>query len=356
MVKHAQPSSSPPISGSHWDADHLGVGPSWVNVKDYGALGNNSQDDTTYIQSAIDAAGAGGFVYFPPGTYKLTATIKFRDGQTWRGAGSGPMQPSSGFTKLNWWGSGSDSVIESIDKTSNLFNVDIEGFWISCGGSTSMIAIDFYRVSYSRISACHLSNTANGGIGIYMDANTSNQCYYNLVERVRTAMGTTGGTGYKVTGGANGNVFIDCQSQGDEIGFHVATNDTVHTLFMGCYVENNGATCFKVQGAYTKMVGCVTEMTTNGIELTSDATGFCEVATTGQSAAGVTNPYVWTSEPGPGNLAVTLGHAQILQGSGSPEGVVTARIGSLYLNTAGGTSTTLYVKTSGTGNTGWTAK
>jgi len=43
-------------------------------------------------------------------------------------------------------------------------------------------------------------------------------------------------------------------------------------------------------------------------------------------------------------------------GAGSPEGVVTAPIGSLYSNTTGSTSTTLYVKTSGTGNTGWTAK
>jgi len=43
-------------------------------------------------------------------------------------------------------------------------------------------------------------------------------------------------------------------------------------------------------------------------------------------------------------------------GTGSPEGVVTAAVGSLYSNTSGGTSTTLYVKTSGTGNTGWTAK
>ncbi len=43
-------------------------------------------------------------------------------------------------------------------------------------------------------------------------------------------------------------------------------------------------------------------------------------------------------------------------GSGSPEGAVVAPIGSLYSNTAGGASTTLYVKTSGSGNTGWTAK
>lgn len=46
----------------------------------------------------------------------------------------------------------------------------------------------------------------------------------------------------------------------------------------------------------------------------------------------------------------------IRSGAGSPEGNVTAPVGSLYLNTSGSTSTTLYVKTSGTGNTGWTAK
>lgn len=43
-------------------------------------------------------------------------------------------------------------------------------------------------------------------------------------------------------------------------------------------------------------------------------------------------------------------------GSGSPEGVVTANPGSLYSRLDGGPTTTLYVKTSGAGNTGWTAK
>lgn len=43
-------------------------------------------------------------------------------------------------------------------------------------------------------------------------------------------------------------------------------------------------------------------------------------------------------------------------GSGSPEGVVTGPIGSLYTRTDGGANTTLYVKESGTGNTGWVAK
>jgi hypothetical protein len=48
--------------------------------------------------------------------------------------------------------------------------------------------------------------------------------------------------------------------------------------------------------------------------------------------------------------------ALVVSGSGSPEGVVTASVGKLYLRTNGGAGTTLYVKESGTGNTGWAAK
>jgi len=43
-------------------------------------------------------------------------------------------------------------------------------------------------------------------------------------------------------------------------------------------------------------------------------------------------------------------------GTGTPESSVTAPVGSLYTRTDGGASTTLYVKESGSGNTGWIAK
>lgn len=52
-----------------------------------------------------------------------------------------------------------------------------------------------------------------------------------------------------------------------------------------------------------------------------------------------------------GSSAVTIS-----TGSGTPEGVVTAPVGSLFLRTNGGAATTLYVKESGAGNTGWIAK
>lgn len=43
-------------------------------------------------------------------------------------------------------------------------------------------------------------------------------------------------------------------------------------------------------------------------------------------------------------------------GSGTPESSTTANIGSLYLRTDGSSGSTLYVKESGTGNTGWVAQ
>ena len=47
---------------------------------------------------------------------------------------------------------------------------------------------------------------------------------------------------------------------------------------------------------------------------------------------------------------------RVISGPGAPEGAVTAGQGTLYLRTDGGASTTLYVKESGSGNTGWVAK
>ena len=53
---------------------------------------------------------------------------------------------------------------------------------------------------------------------------------------------------------------------------------------------------------------------------------------------------------------VSDGRASEWEGFGTPEGTVTAPVGSRAYRLDGGATTTLYIKTSGTGNTGWTAK
>jgi hypothetical protein len=73
-------------------------------------------------------------------------------------------------------------------------------------------------------------------------------------------------------------------------------------------------------------------------------------------------PYILTmTSPVPAGSVLVIvslyGFAEIYTGTGSPEGVVAAPLGSLYTNKSGGTGQTLWVKESGgSTNAGWTAK
>lgn len=56
------------------------------------------------------------------------------------------------------------------------------------------------------------------------------------------------------------------------------------------------------------------------------------------------------------NILPGAGTAIWTSGTGTPQGVVTAPVGSMFTRTDGGANTTLYIKESGAGNTGWVAK
>jgi len=57
-----------------------------------------------------------------------------------------------------------------------------------------------------------------------------------------------------------------------------------------------------------------------------------------------------------GDVSVSGTAATWSSGTGTPEGIVSAVVGSMYTRTDGGVGSTLYVKESGSGNTGWAAK
>jgi hypothetical protein len=89
------------------------------------------------------------------------------------------------------------------------------------------------------------------------------------------------------------------------------------------------------------------------IELTSASSIFRPAADNTYSNGVVSRRWLdtFTTRVRPGAGAVVW-----TSGTGTPEGAVTAPVGSLYTRTDGGASTTLYVKETGTGNTGWVAK
>lgn len=69
----------------------------------------------------------------------------------------------------------------------------------------------------------------------------------------------------------------------------------------------------------------------------------------GSATARWANVYARQMRPGAGAVVWT-------SGAGTPAGVVSAPVGSLYTRTDGGAGSTLYVKESGTDATGWVAK
>jgi hypothetical protein len=89
-----------------------------INVKDYGAAGDGSADDTAAIQAAISAAVArnGGLILFPSGTYKITSTISVTDPNiVLAGDGMdflGTIQPFRDGAILVWGGAAGGTMVE----------------------------------------------------------------------------------------------------------------------------------------------------------------------------------------------------------------------------------------------------
>jgi hypothetical protein len=163
--------------------------------------------------------------------------------------------------------------------------------------------------------------------------------------------------------------------------------NTVHNLTTVGNDTNKHAAGFTVVGSHTSLLGCHVEGSTDGAYMGSNAisdvrdfvghasvTNLLHIANNTEwvtaamlEAGGATNTLVddlagLTTASSSESIirqynqrSTRIGPTIIRTVSGSPEGVLTAAPGSLALDTTGGASTTLFVKESGTGNTGWRA-
>lgn len=164
----------------------------------------------------------------------------------------------------------------------------------------------------------------------------------------------------------------------------ITDNGGGNTIVVG--VETNGLDFEKLQQIATaSFVGRTAALTGDVEELTAtQATALLVIATTllkgvvqlatsaeavtGTDVAKAITPSTLTSRlQSPAHIGSTTANqgtftqlnmsgTKWLSGAGTPEAAVTAVIGSLFTRTDGGASSTLYVKESGAGNTGWVAK
>ena len=102
------PAAPPQIPALHWEERS-----DWINVKTDiapAAIGDGKADDTAAIQKALAGVRDGSVLYFPPGTYRITAPLLLKNstGARWIG---GLIVGSGRDTKLVWDGAGGGTML-----------------------------------------------------------------------------------------------------------------------------------------------------------------------------------------------------------------------------------------------------
>ena len=128
---------------------------------------------------------------------------------------------------------------------------------------------------------------------------------------------------------------------------------------IGSGTPNTGAfTTLSVTGQFSSSLSTgtapfVITSTTKVVNLNADLLDGADFAAPGP--IGGTTPAAITGTTITATTCMVVVTTKVCSGAGSPEGVLTAPVGSLYQRTDGGIGTTLYSKEAGSGNAGWGA-
>lgn len=214
------------------------------NVKDYGAVGDGSANDTVAVQAAVAAAGnAGGVVYFPVGIYKITSQITVLSFVTLRGEGLASIIRSgtSGVNNLFYQNGANGNAYEGLV----FYGVETTEL-----GSTA-ITFDMGCTNFS-VKNCYISGPSdtigfNIGINILAGCNgiIDNCSLFRLI-------GHSSGNGYGVlvsnnsTGIKVNGSYIDLQQSGVQGGRH--------GIYMSSGTNNSSITNNTVKNTYYESI------------------------------------------------------------------------------------------------------
>lgn len=231
----------------------------WLNVKDYGAVGDNVTDDTVAIQAALNDCVMGGVVYLPVGGYRTSAPLTIPPGVTLQGTHSNLMAVP-GLTDPQCY-------IKPL---------------ASFAGTAVILFLDEINGGYATISAEHriLSVMIDGGDltepgvdGIRAAGNIQNVGLRDVTIRRVTGAGIH----TEFNGGFFPYSWRLTRIMVDNCGWHgFAVEVMTDITLVDCQAIGNGANGFEISNAANShMIGCRAEWNVNnGIHITGDwATG-----------------------------------------------------------------------------------
>ena len=215
----------------------------FYNVKSspYNAKGDGTTDDTSAIQSAINAAANstyGGTVYFPAGNYKLTSALTYQVA-----AGGDPnkrvhfLGEGTMASRLTQTGSGANGLTIGGDSANPHGYTQIEKLsFVASNGATGQ-GLAFNAISFARVVGCFFSGFAYGTYGSNFLTSEFDSCQWRF--NIRGAVFERIGSTY--SSHPNALTFTGCEF-GANTTFGLSVNGSGVVNVIGGAIEGNGTT------------------------------------------------------------------------------------------------------------------
>ena len=238
------------------DEIHTDISQAYVNVKEFGAVGDGIVDDAAAINNAIASLTSGGVVLFPSGYYciKSQITLTGKHGLTLRGVGHGE---NTTYLGTNIYATGYNGHhFRGID----CVGVSIENMNLTAEGQDSSFAVGgiYFSISSNSNNPYHtfkdlfISDISNSGISIGTPIMTN----FNNVT-VRKCVGSS----FNVWNGTS-TTWTNCYANNATEAGWLLTGMTYCTL-QGCAAESAGVGYYFDNSKSISVMGCGTEAIIN---------------------------------------------------------------------------------------------
>jgi len=254
--------------------------PLYIDIADYGAIGNGAVDNTVFIQNAINAAHAaqGGTVFVPVGNYKITGALTLYTGVSVLGEGSEASQ----ITQAN--------TAASVFTANDAASISLTGLYLDGPGSGTGVGVNFGwtgagNVPYLNFTDLKVYNFGSDGIAIETPIVSS---FTQVVCK------SNGGYGVNFYHAGTSCVFNDCWMRLNAFaGYHFY--QSVYMSLNGCAADNNGVGYLVESAQSINFNGCGAETQVVGAGAW-DGTGF---KISNSSVVGIHNAWI-TGNPAVG--------------------------------------------------------
>lgn len=146
--------------------------PSVINIKSFGAVGDDSTDDTASIQAAIDsvAAGTRATIYVPDGIFCINSPIKLKQDITFKGNGIGSIIKEG----ANFHG---DSLLHTAPAAPAQTNIIVDGVELRGLKNKAVSGVKFVDAYWGTVKNCRIIDLGGNGVEFIGTNSVTETCY-----------------------------------------------------------------------------------------------------------------------------------------------------------------------------------